>query len=215
MPDTILQTIEPMMHDAIGVTAARGVFRTLPSSVRAPVGSLDVIEVRELLSHLETSGKLFALTGKSLPSKALRTAITSGAPAKKREQRITISSDADVLIVQRATQSLTKGFFSTTDCVRLATAASELTRNIYMYAKQGYVVVRLSEEPGHWRFDLEAVDHGPGISNLELILSGAYKSQTGLGRGLIGTKALLEEMKIESAPGLGTRITGHRRARKT
>lgn len=215
MPDTIREIIEPLMHDAIGMAAAKGVFRTLPASVNATVGTLDVIEVRELLSHLETSGKLFALSGKGVPSKQLREAITRGLPAKQKEQRFTISIDRDVLVVQRATQALTKTFFSTTDSVRLTTAVSELTRNIYMYAKQGHVTLRLSEAPQHWRFDVEAVDTGPGIPHLELVLSGAYKSSTGLGRGLIGTRALLDDLQIESATGMGTRITGHRTARKT
>ena len=62
--------------------------------------------------------------------------------------------------------------------------------------------------------EVDARDEGPGIPNLEVILSGAYKSRTGLGRGIIGTRSLLDEMKIESAVGKGTRITGFRRARK-
>lgn len=214
MRATILEAISPLMNDAIGVTAARGVFRTLPSSVNALAGTLDVVEVRELLSHLETSGKLFTISGKTLPSRLLRDAITTGLPAKQKEQRFTIGSDGDVLVVQRATQALTKGFFSITDCVRLATAVSELARNIYMYAKQGFITLRLVDEPAHWRFEVEAIDNGPGITNLEVILSGSYKSRTGLGRGIIGTRALLDDMKVESAAGKGTRITGLRRARK-
>lgn len=211
----ILEAITPIMNASIGLTSARGVFRTLPPSVNAEVGTLDVLELRELLSHLETSGKLFALSGKGVPSKQLRDAITRGAPAKQKEHRFTVSIDRDVLVVQRATQALIKSFFSTVDCVRLTTAVSELTRNIYMYAKHGHVTLRLTEEPQHWRFDVEAVDTGPGIPHLGVVLSGAYKSSTGLGRGIIGTRALLDGFHIESAAGLGTRITGHRTARKT
>ncbi len=211
----ILDAITPLMTSSIGLTAARGVFRTLPVSVNAPAGTLDVVEVRELLSHLETSGRLFAAPGRPLPTRALRDAITAGVPAKQKEQRFTIASDGDVLVVQRATQALTKGFFSITDCVRLATAVSELARNIYMYAKTGTVSLRLVDEPAHWRFELDAQDKGPGIPHLDVVLSGAYRSRTGLGRGIIGTRTLLDEMKIDSAPGNGTRITGVRRARKT
>ncbi len=210
----IIDAITPLMNDSIGVSAARSVFRTLPPSVHAETGSLDVVEVRELLTHLETSGRLFAMGGKPLPVRMLRDAITRALPARQKAQRFTIASDGDVLVVQRATQALTKGFFSITDCVRLATAVSELARNIYMYAKQGTVELKLSDEPVHWRFEVDARDEGPGIPNLEVILSGAYKSRTGLGRGIIGTRSLLDEMKIESAAGKGTRITGHRRARK-
>jgi serine/threonine-protein kinase RsbT len=210
----ILEAITPLMNESLGVTAARSVFRTLPPSVHAEAGSLDVVEVRELLTHLETSGRLFATAGKPLPVRLLRDAITSSLPARQKEQRFTIASDGDVLIVQRATQALTKGFFSVTDCVRLATAVSELARNIYMYAKTGTVQLKLMDESAHWRFEVDARDQGPGIANLEVILSGAYKSRTGLGRGIIGTRSLLDEMTIDSAPGKGTRIVGFRKARK-
>lgn len=211
---TVLDAITPLMNEAIGTAAARGVFKTLPSSIHAKTGSLDVVEVRELLGQLETSGKLFAVGGRTLPARQLRDAITSGSPARRREQRFTISSDGDVLIVQRATQALTKGFFGFTDCVRLATAVSELARNIYMYARTGEVTLRLVDEAAHWRFELEAADQGPGIPHLEVVMSGSYKSRTGLGRGLIGTRALLDELNVDSAPGKGTRITGSRKVRK-
>jgi anti-sigma regulatory factor (Ser/Thr protein kinase) len=214
MTTTVLQAIEPVMNEALGASAARGVFRTLPTWVSQNPGSLDVLEVRELLSQLETSGRLFAAPGRSVPVKQLREAMTGGVPAKPNEQRFAIASDRDVLTVQRATQQLTRGFFGLTDCVRLATAASELARNIYMYAKQGVFTLRLSEEPTAYLFELSAVDNGPGISNLDAILRGQYHSRTGLGRGLAGTKVLLDELKVDSSPGKGTRITGHRRARK-
>ena len=212
---TVLQAIEPVMNDALGATAARGVFRTLPQWVNQQPGSLDVVEVRELLSQLETSGRLFAAPGRSIPAKRLRDAVTGASPAKPSEQRFTIVSDRDVLTVQRATQLVTRGFFSTTDCVRLATAVSEFARNIYMYAKQGTVTLRLSEEPAAWLFELAAIDDGPGIAQLDLIMKGQYRSRTGLGRGIVGTRALLDHLHIDTAPGKGTRITGHRRARKS
>lgn len=214
MAATVLQAIEPLLIDAIGATSARGVLRTLPETVSARPGSLDVVEVSELLSQLQTSEKLFARPGHGLDHRALRDAITAGTAARQREQRFTISSDGDVLVVQRATQALTRNFFSITDCVRLATAVSELARNIYMYAKRGHVTLRLTDEAAAWRFDVEAADAGPGIPNLDLILSGQYKSRTGLGRGIIGTRALLDEMEVDSKPGQGTRITGTRRSRK-
>lgn len=212
---TVLQAIEPVMVETLGASAARGVFRTLPECVNRQPGTLDVIEVRELLSQLETSGRLFAAPGRVIPSKRLRDALTGHAAAKSNEQRFAISSDRDVLTVQRATQLLTRGFFGLTDCVRLATAVSELARNIYMYAKQGTVTLRLSEEPNTFLFELVAEDQGPGIPNLDVIMKGQYRSRTGLGRGIVGTKSLLDGMDVQSTVGKGTRITGHRRARKT
>ncbi|MDP2275443.1 MAG: hypothetical protein Q8K32_32145 [Archangium sp.] len=211
---TILEAIEPMMTDALGLAAARSVFRTLPSAVHQPTGSLDVVEVRDVMLHLETSGRLFATPSRPFPAELLRDVVTRGSAAKPSERRFTVSSDHDVLVVQRATQALCRGFFDTTGCARLATASSELARNISMYAKQGTLTLRLSDENTHWRFDVSAVDEGPGIHNLAEILRGEYRSRTGLGRGIIGTRALLDELNIDTAPGKGTRITGHRTLRK-
>jgi len=211
---TISASIEPLMTASIGAIAARGLFRTLPGTVGAAPGSLDVVEVRELLAQLEASGRLFCTPDKPLPLKLLRDAITGGASARPREQRIPVRSDADVLAVQRATQSLTKGFFGVTDCVRLATAVSELARNIYMYAKEGTVTLRLCDELASYVFEVFAVDAGPGISGLESILNGQYHSRTGLGRGIAGTRALLDDLVIDTGPGQGTRIHGLKRTRK-
>lgn len=211
---SVLQAIEPVMNETLGATAARSVFRTLPQWVGQPPGSLDVLEVRELLSQLETSGRLFAVPGHQLPSRRLRDAVTGGHVARPAEQHFAINSDRDVLTVQRATQLLTRGFFGSTDGVRLATAVSELARNIYMYAQKGRVTLKLTEESTQWFFEVTAVDSGPGIPNLELIMSGQYRSRTGLGRGILGTRALLDSMTIDSAPGKGTHIVGQRRARK-
>jgi len=211
---TILEAISPLMNDALGAAPAKSVFRTLPPAAQQTPGSLDVVEVRDLLSQLETSGQLFARPGKPISTRQLRVAITGGAPARSKEQRFTIQSDGDVLVVQRATQALTKGFFGVTDCVRLATAVSELARNIYMYARQGVVTLSLNEEPNTFFFVVTAVDEGPGIPNLELIMSGQYRSRTGLGRGLAGTRALLDALTVDTAVGKGTRIRGERRVRK-
>lgn len=211
---TILEAIEPMMTDALGLAAASNVIRTLPAAVHQPTGSLDVVEVRDVMLHLETSGRLFAPPSRTFPVVLLRDVVTRGSVARPSEKTFTISSEEDVLVVQRATQALCRGFFDTTDCVRLGTAASELARNIFMYAKPGTVTLRLSDENTHWLFDLIAADEGPGIGNLDEILRGEHRSRAGLGRGIVETRAVLDDLSIDTAPGKGTRICGHRKLRK-
>jgi serine/threonine-protein kinase RsbT len=127
---------------------------------------------------------------------------------------VQVRSDADVLVVQTRCQVLCKDFFGPTDCVRLATAASELARNIYMYAKEGEVTLELAEDGLQARLSLVAADRGPGIADVETVLSGKYRSRTGLGRGLAGTKQLLDSLEIESGPGRGTVVRGFKRARR-
>ena len=87
---------------------------------------------------------------------------------------------------------------------KLATIVSELARNIISYAGGGQISIRQCAG-GRRGVRIEAHDQGPGISNLEEILGGRYKSRSGLGLGILGTKRLADRFAIESGPG-GTRV---------
>jgi signal transduction histidine kinase/CheY-like chemotaxis protein len=110
--------------------------------------------------------------------------------------------------------------FDSQDQVRLATAASELARNAFRYAGGGDVLFELTPGAGHLdqpqTLEIEVSDEGPGISDLQRILRGRYVSSTGLGLGLVGTQRLMDDFKIESAPGKGTtvRVAKHLPARR-
>ena len=89
------------------------------------------------------------------------------------------------------------------DCLRAATGLSELTRNILMYAGSGEVTIEVFEDP--CRIRLTAQDQGPGIPDVQRVLSRDYQSKTGLGRGLQGTKKLADHFEIETSSA-GTRV---------
>lgn len=87
---------------------------------------------------------------------------------------------------------------------KVATAVSELARNIVSYTPGGFIeLIPHAGTPS--RIVVRAVDEGKGIANLEEILSGRYKSRTGLGMGLRGVKQLVDRMDIQTGPE-GTRI---------
>jgi len=88
--------------------------------------------------------------------------------------------------------------------IRLATAASELARNAFRYASSGAVEF-LVRDTSPQLFVISVTDSGPGIDNLSEILNGKYVSRTGLGRGIIGTKRLMDQFEIASSPA-GTRV---------
>jgi signal transduction histidine kinase/DNA-binding response OmpR family regulator len=88
--------------------------------------------------------------------------------------------------------------------IRLATATSELARNAFRYAKGG-VVEFLVVDGSTQAFLISVTDSGPGISNLDAILKGKYVSETGLGKGITGTRRLLEIFDIKSSPA-GTQV---------
>lgn len=78
---------------------------------------------------------------------------------------------------------------------KVTTIVSELARNIVSYAKSGSLEIEPIIGQGR-RIILRAADSGPGIPNLELVLSGRYRSKTGLGRGLLGTKRLADRFDV-------------------
>jgi serine/threonine-protein kinase RsbT len=87
---------------------------------------------------------------------------------------------------------------------KVVTLVSELARNIVLYAQHGQVELAPFLEPKK-RILVRATDEGPGISNLEEILAGNYKSRTGMGMGLRGCKRLSDRFDIETGS-WGTRI---------
>lgn len=87
---------------------------------------------------------------------------------------------------------------------KVVTGVSELARNIAHYAGEGWVRFRIDTQAEMIR--VVAEDEGPGISNLEEVLAGNYRSRTGLGRGLIGVGKLADEFDIQTSE-RGTRVT--------
>ena len=88
---------------------------------------------------------------------------------------------------------------------KVATVVSELARNIYMYTPGGKIELEPDTSDRTSRLTIRATDEGPGIPNLDEIMGGRYRSKTGLGAGLLGTKRLVDRFAIATGPS-GTRI---------
>ena len=95
---------------------------------------------------------------------------------------------------------------SSSEAQRVATAVSELARNIVAYTPGGTIDIDVTRGPP-LRIVLLAQDRGPGIPHLEQVLAGQYRSKTGLGRGLLGVKKLMKNFHVHS-DSTGTRIEG-------
>lgn len=97
--------------------------------------------------------------------------------------------------------------FSATDATLIATAISELARNIVTYARHGEVMMR-NEETTHTKgIVIIARDSGPGIRNIHDVLRDGYSTSGGLGLGLPGVRRLMDEFVIESELQQGTTVT--------
>ena len=95
--------------------------------------------------------------------------------------------------------------FPSVDQTKIATAISELARNILLYAVTGEVRIAGIDAPRRG-VEIAAIDGGPGIADLELVMSNAYRSRTGMGMGLKGAKRLMDTFDIATKPGVGTTV---------
>jgi serine/threonine-protein kinase RsbT len=124
-------------------------------------------------------------------------------------ERIAIESDADVVTARQRARALAVGLdMPSTDQTLLATAISEVARNITTYAVRGEVLLELVRD-GRGRQGIRVVarDDGPGIADVERALTDGYTTGGGLGLGLPGARRLVDEFAIETAPGVGTTVT--------
>src|SRR3954454_12848948 len=104
--------------------------------------------------------------------------------------RVYLEHDEGVVTARQRTRDIAELLgFDRLEQTRVATAVSELARNAQRYAGGG--VVRISCAAN--RLEIEVIDDGPGIPNLDEVLSGAYVSSTGMGRGLVGVRLLMDD----------------------
>jgi serine/threonine-protein kinase RsbT len=124
------------------------------------------------------------------------------------EVRVPISSDADVVTARAEGRALAaQAPFSATELTLIATAISEVARNIVLYAKRGEVVLRLIREEEREGILVSARDEGPGIEDVGLALQDHFSTGQGSGLGLPGARRLMDEFELESSPQRGTTVT--------
>lgn len=125
--------------------------------------------------------------------------------------RVSIDCDADIVTArQKGRELASKCGFPTTDLAVIATAISELARNIVRYALHGEVVLRLVEDHTKRGVEVVATDDGPGIPDVALAMQDGYSTSGGLGLGLPGTRRLMDEFEITTDFGKGTKVTVRR-----
>lgn len=127
------------------------------------------------------------------------------------DERILIAGEKDIVVARQRAREIARAIgFGLVDQSRVATAVSELARNVVRYATEGRGEARITTlEPSDGRLGIQVIvsDHGPGIANVEKALSEGFTSGRGLGMGLPGTRRLMDDMDVESAPGRGTTVT--------
>ena len=124
------------------------------------------------------------------------------------ETRVAIESDADTVVSRQAGREVALRLgFTRTDATFVATAISEIARNITIHAGVGEIIVRELVEDGRTGLVVIARDDGPGITDVAAVMREDYRSDGGLGMGIWGAMRLMDEIDIKSNPGEGTTVT--------
>ena len=124
------------------------------------------------------------------------------------EVRVAITSDADTVVARQRGRAVADRLgFSRTEATFIATAISEIARNITTHAGSGEITVREVVDGARRGLVVVARDEGPGIADVASVLREDFRSGGGLGMGLWGARQLMDEIRVESVLGQGTTVT--------
>ena len=125
-----------------------------------------------------------------------------------QSRSIALETEHDIAVARGEVRSLAAGLgFRIIDQTRLATVCSELARNVVKYAKRGRMIAQPLEGAGRQGLRLIFEDSGPGIPDIAAAMRDGFSTGRGLGKGLPGSKRLVDVFEIESEVGVGTRVT--------
>lgn len=236
---TVEDAIGAVLSGAISAITQRSIFNRLGGLARTPVAQLGATERQTILKELESSLRLFARSssgelmaaceralgepgsapsgGSGASSGSVGGGSASGgaggvatATSKAVRKTFAVEQEKDIATARlEAWSEAVRIGLSKFTAVKVATAVSELARNIVFYAGKGTVELVASEDDRGPTLNIVASDQGPGIEarKLEEIWAGTYKSQRGMGKGLLAVKKLTSDFHLETGAGKGTRVT--------
>jgi serine/threonine-protein kinase RsbT len=229
---TVESEIGAILSGTISAITQRSIFNRLGPLAARQVNQLSNQDRMTVMAELENSVRLFArrnsaeliascarALGVDGPAPAVGSAAASNnssgggaaaAAATSTTKKLAVEQEKDIATARlEAWSEAVRIGLSKFTSVKVATAVSELARNIVFYAGKGTVELRsLRDEKGPG-LQIIASDQGPGIgpAKLEEIWAGTYKSQRGMGKGLVAVKKLVDEFQLETASGKGTTVT--------
>lgn len=120
---------------------------------------------------------------------------------------VNIQKEWDIVSARQVGRDIArKTGFGTVDQARIATAISELARNIYLYAGSGQICYEVIDNINQKGMRILAIDAGPGIADISRVMQDGYTTSGGLGAGLPGVKRLMDEFDIKSEIEKGTEM---------
>jgi len=206
--------ITAVLNEYVGTIVARSIVSGASSSCGIDLTELSPGQIPAYLSALDNGVNAFVSepTRQRECSARLRSLMESGgyllagASSDATRMVVEINEEYDIVTARNHTKTLCLDVgFGASEQVKIATVVSELARNIHAYVGRGRIELEIVSTPRRG-IEIRAIDRGNGIPNVDEILSGKYRSRTGMGVGLLGTKRLMDEFAIDSSPGRGTKL---------
>lgn len=199
-------SIEPLEERLFGALCrytseptARGIIRR--ARQRQPSPATDLAEFMDVVLH---GARLFVEEPRRTRLVAELNDLFADSKPKAEKVQLTVDDEHAARRARLTVRQLAQGMGAKKlVALRAATALSELTRNLLMYAGRGEVEIQIERTPPLLRVVVS--DRGPGIPDIEEILAGRYRSKTGLGRGITGVQKLADGFRIETGAH-GTRV---------
>lgn len=220
---TVEKEIGSILSGTISSITQRSIFNRLGGLATTPVQQLTANDRATIMQELESSVRLFARSNSSQliascakalspgPGGPASTAAGAAASVPMTPKKLSIEQEKDIATARlEAWSEAVRIGLSKFASVKVATAVSELARNIVFYAGKGFVELRsVKDDRGVLGLQIIAADQGPGIptAKLEEIWAGTYKSQRGMGKGLVAVKKLVDDFHLDTRPGVGTTVT--------
>jgi serine/threonine-protein kinase RsbT len=218
---TVETEVGAILAGTISAITQRSIFNRLGGLAARPLQQLTTQDRLAIMAELESSVRLFARRNSAeLIASCARVLGAAGEPSASAggdgadqgasEKRLAIDQEKDIATARlEAWSEAVRIGLSKFTSVKVATAVSELARNIVFYAGKGVVELRSLRDDRGPSLQIVASDKGPGIEarKLEEIWAGTYKSQRGMGKGLVAVKKLVDDFHLDTGPGRGTTVT--------
>lgn len=211
---TPVADIAAVLNEYVGTIVARSIVNGAASSCGIDPHELSAAQIPGYLRALDNGVQAFVAepTKQRECSARLRSMLESSgfqamnATAVSTHMVVEINGEYDIVTARNHTKTVCEDLgFRPSEQVKIATVVSELARNIVAYVGRGRIELEAVNTPRRG-IEIRAIDQGNGIPNLDEILSGRYRSRTGMGVGLLGTKRLMDEFTIDSGRGRGTKL---------
>ena len=232
---TVETEVGAILAGTISAITQRSIFNRLGGLATRPIQQLTAQDRLAIMAELESSVRLFARRNSAELIASCAQALAGGAAAPGggngpgtagsagtpgtsgtagdaagSTKRLSIDQEKDIATARlEAWSEAVRIGLSKFTSVKVATAVSELARNIIFYGGKGFVELKSTKDDRGPTLQIVASDKGPGIEprKLDEIWAGTYKSQRGMGKGLVAVKKLVDDFHLDTGPGRGTTVT--------